>query len=97
MRSADRGWPARLFRKRHAPRPRSRRRSRGARLLVAILLEGRADEGVDQRIIVETRRRIGIPMSVIVAAADEQRAAPAERRADMGRNEEQRVADAADR
>src|SRR5207302_1558659 len=70
MRSADRGWPARPFRKLHAPRPRSRRRSRGARLLVAVLLKGRADEGVDRRIVVETRRRIRIPMWAVVEAAD---------------------------
>src|SRR6185437_16216715 len=83
-RSGRRDFRALLSRTRRGVPRRSRCGSGGARLLIAILLKGFADEGVDQGIVIEARHRIRIPELVIVPSANEKRAAPAERRAHMG-------------
>src|SRR5579883_985710 len=58
-------------------------------------MEGPANEGGDRRIVVAARHRIGIPLSIRVLASNEQGCAAAERRSDVGRYIEERIADPA--
>src|SRR5579862_9715192 len=67
----------------------------GCRLLIAVLGVGAADKGLDRRVVIALRFRVWIPMVVAVVTAYEERAAPPQGRAHIGRYVEGGIADTA--